>query len=93
MFRWVDGMTLPSWWKSDKPYIIGDCIEGMKEIPDNSVDLILTDPPYGVTQNKKDIIVPLTLWWKEINRVAKQNGAIIMTSQFPFTLDIVQSNI
>lgn len=39
---------LPDWWKSDKPYIIQDCLEGMKSIPDKAVDLVLTDPPYGV---------------------------------------------
>ena len=39
---------LPEWWPSDKPYIIGDCLEGMKAIPDKSVDLVLTDPPYGI---------------------------------------------
>ena len=41
-------MELPSWWPSKKPYQIRDCIEGMSEIPDKSVDLIATDPPYGV---------------------------------------------
>lgn len=37
----------PSWWKSDKPYRFMDCLEGMREIPDKAIDLILTDPPYG----------------------------------------------
>ena len=39
---------LPDWWPYDKPYQIMDCLEGMKGLPDKCVDLILTDPPYGV---------------------------------------------
>ena len=39
---------LPEWWDSDKPWIIDDCLKVMKGIPDNAVDLILTDPPYGI---------------------------------------------
>lgn len=42
-----ESMDLPEWWKSDKPWIIGDCLEGMKDIPGNSVDLIITSPPYN----------------------------------------------
>ena len=41
-------MMLPEWWKSDKPYKIMDCIEGMKQMPEGVVDLIITDPPYGL---------------------------------------------
>jgi len=40
-------MDIPSWWPSKKPYIIGDCLEGMKKIPDNTIDLIITSPPYN----------------------------------------------
>jgi len=39
-------MELPDWWPHDKPYAIMDCLEGMKELPDKCVDLVLTDPPY-----------------------------------------------
>jgi len=47
---------LPDWWNSNKPYRIMDCLEGMREIPDNSVDLILTDPPYGIGEsNEKNL--------------------------------------
>ena len=46
-------MDIPSWWPSKKPYIIGDCLEGMKKIPDKSVDLILTDPPYGIGETNE----------------------------------------
>ena len=42
-----------------------DCIEGMKKIPPNSIDMILCDLPYGVTQNKWDSVIPLDILWKE----------------------------
>ena len=47
----------------------GDCIEGMKILPDNSVDMVLTDPPYGTTQNKWDTIIDMYLFWKELKRI------------------------
>ena len=70
----------------------GDCIERMKILPDNSVDMVLTDPPYGTTQNKWDSIVDMNLFWKEIKRVTKENSAILLFSQMPFTATAVMSN-
>lgn len=70
----------------------GDCIERMKILPDNSVDMVLTDPPYGTTQNKWDFIVDMNLFWKEIKRVTKENSAILLFSQMPFTATAVMSN-
>ena len=43
----------------------GDCLEVMKDIPDGSVDMILCDLPYGITNNKKDIIIPFNLLWEQ----------------------------
>lgn len=70
----------------------GDCLDRMKEIPSGSVDMILTDPPYGTTQNKWDSIIPLDLMWKELKRVIKHNGAIVMTASQPFTTKLISSN-
>ena len=70
----------------------GDCIEGMKNLPDNSVDMVLTDPPYGTTQNKWDSVVDMDLFWKEIKRVTKEHSAILLFSQMPFTATAVMSN-
>lgn len=70
----------------------GDCIEGIKNLPNNSVDMVLTDPPYGTTQNKWDSIVDMNLFWKEIKRVTKENSAILLFSQMPFTAIAVMSN-
>ena len=73
--------------------IQGDCLEKMKEIPDGSVDLILTDPPYGTTQCKWDSIVPLEPMWEQLKRIIKPNGAIVMTASQPFTSVLVSSNL
>lgn len=70
----------------------GNCLELMNNIPDKSVDLILTDPPYGTTACKWDYIIPFTPMWKQINRIIKDNGAIIFTASQPFTSALVMSN-
>lgn len=71
----------------------GDCLERMKEIPDGSVDMVLTDPPYGTTKCKWDSVIPLDLMWKELTRIVKLNGAIVMTASQPFTTALISSNI
>jgi len=71
----------------------GDCLERMKEIPDGSVDMILTDPPYGTTQCKWDSIIPLEPMWEQLKRVIKPNGAIVLTSSQPFASVLITSNI
>jgi len=71
----------------------GDCLEILKNIPDGSVDLILTDPPYGTTACKWDVIIPFDHMWKELNRVIKPNGAIVLYGSEPFSSLLVASNI
>jgi len=71
----------------------GDCLERMKEIPDGSIDMILTDPPYGTTACKWDSIIPLEPMWKQLKRIIKPNGAIVMTASQPFTSILVCSNL
>ena len=70
----------------------GDCLEVMKKIPDQSVDMILCDLPYGTTQNKWDSIIPLDLLWKEYERIIKPKGVIALTSQGIFTAKLILSN-
>jgi len=70
----------------------GDCLERMKEIPDGSVDMVLTDPPYGTTACKWDAVIDLPLMWEQLKRVIKPNGAIVMTASQPFTSALVMSN-
>ena len=71
----------------------GDCLELMKTIPDGSVDMVLTDPPYGTTACKWDTIIPLEPMWEQLKRVTKKNGAIVMTASQPFTSVLVTSNL
>lgn len=71
----------------------GDCLEVMKNIPDNSIDMILCDLPYGTTACKWDIIIPFNLLWKQYNRIIKDNGAIVLFAKQPFTSQLVNSNL
>ncbi len=70
-----------------------DCLEGMKYLPDKSVDLILTDLPYGLTECKWDSVIPLTLLWESYRRIIKPTGAIVLFAQQPFTSILVSSNL
>ena len=69
-----------------------DCLEGMKLLNDRSIDLICTDLPYGVTQNKSDIVIPFEPLWKQYERIIKENGAIVLFGQGVFYIDLVESN-
>ena len=70
----------------------GDCLELMKDIPDGSIDMILCDLPFGTTKNHFDIPLPFKEMWKHYNRIIKDNGAIVLFSQMPFTASLVLSN-
>jgi site-specific DNA-methyltransferase (adenine-specific) len=70
-----------------------DCLVGMSRIPDGSVDLILCDLPYGRTACKWDTIIPFEPLWAQYNRIAKENAAIVLFSDEPFTSNLIQSNI
>ena len=70
-----------------------DCLIGMKEIPDKSVDMILCDLPYGTTSNKWDTIIPFEPLWEQYERVIKDNGAIVLFANQPFTTNLIYSNI
>lgn len=72
--------------------IQGDCLEVMRRFPDDSVDMVLCDLPYGTTQNKWDSVIPLDALWEEYHRVVKPNGAIVLTSQGIFTAKLMLSN-
>ena len=71
----------------------GDCLERMKEIESGSIDMVLTDPPYGTTACKWDSVIPLEPMWDQLKRVIKPNGAIVMTASQPFTSVLVSSNL
>lgn len=71
----------------------GDCLDIMKNIEDNSIDCILCDLPYGTTKCSWDIIIPFESLWKEYNRIIKDNGAILLFGQEPFSSYLRLSNI
>ena len=70
----------------------GDCLELMKEIPSGSVDMVLTDPPYGTTACKWDSVIPFAPMWEQLKRIIKPNGAIVLFSQQSFTSYLICSN-
>ena len=68
-----------------------DCLEGMKNIPDNSIDMILCDLPYGTTACSWDTIIPFEPLWEQYERVIKDNGVIVLTASQPFTSALIMS--
>jgi len=71
----------------------GDCLDKLTEISDASVDMILTDLPYGTTACSWDSIIPLDKLWEQYNRVVKENAAMVFTASQPFTTILASSNI
>jgi site-specific DNA-methyltransferase (adenine-specific) len=71
----------------------GDCLEVMKSISDNSIDAIITDPPYGTTACKWDSVIDFDLMWQQLNRIIKPNGAIVLFGSEPFSSALRVSNI
>jgi site-specific DNA-methyltransferase (adenine-specific) len=70
-----------------------DCLNALKKIKDKSIDLILTDPPYGTTQCKWDNVIPFEPMWNELKRVIKDNGCIALFGSEPFSSALRMSNI
>lgn len=84
-------MTNPIKSFTDK-IITGDCLAIMRTMPPKSVDMILCDLPYGTTQNNWDSVINLKELWEQYERIAKDNAAIVLTSQGPFTARLMLSN-
>lgn len=72
---------------------LGDCLEVMKKIPNESVDLICCDLPYGRTGCKWDVIIPFDKLWKQYKRIIKKKGAIVLNASQPFTSLLIMSNL
>lgn len=71
----------------------GDCLELMKDIPDKSIDCVITDLPYGSTSCFWDIIIPFDNMWKQLKRITKPTSPIILFGQEPFTSELRISNL
>jgi DNA modification methylase len=73
--------------------LLGDCLEILPTLADNSVDMVLVDLPYGTTACKWDSIIPLNKLWEQYHRICKKNGAMVFTAAQPFTTILAASNI
>jgi site-specific DNA-methyltransferase (adenine-specific) len=71
----------------------GDCLEVLKTLPNNSIDMVFCDLPYGTTRNSWDSVIDLEKLWKEYHRVVKDNGAIVLTAANPFDKLLAMSNL
>lgn len=69
-----------------------DCLIGMNNIPDKSIDMILCDLPYGILKCKWDKVIDNNLLFKQYNRIIKNNGAIVLTATQPFATDLINAN-
>ena len=71
----------------------GDCLDIMPLIPDNSIDLILCDIPYGTTACKWDSVIPFDKMWEQLKRIRKDNTAILLFGSEPFSSNLRMSNM
>jgi len=70
----------------------GDCLEVMKDISNNSIDLLFCDLPYGQTSCKWDCLIDLDLFWKQVNRICKDDSAMFFTCSTKFGVSLINSN-
>lgn len=70
-----------------------DCLNAMQKIPNKSIDMILCDLPYGVTENEWDNIIPFDKLWNQYERIIKDNAAIVLFAQGKFYVELVNSNL
>jgi site-specific DNA-methyltransferase (adenine-specific) len=71
---------------------LGDCLEVMPQLPDKSVDAIITDLPYGTTACSWDTVIPFEPLWVQVKRLLKPRGVFVTTASQPFTSALVMSN-
>lgn len=71
----------------------GDCMEELKKIPDGTVDMVLCDPPYGITRNKWDVKLDIESVWTQLRRITKKDSPMIFTTSEPYSSELVCSNL
>jgi len=86
------GMKVSLVGESERKLFLGDCLNILPSLPEKSVDLILTDPPFGLTNNAWDKIIPFGAMWEQLMKVAKPHAAIILFGAEPFTSKLICSN-
>ena len=70
----------------------GDCLDILPTLPAQSIDAVICDPPYGTTACTWDSVIPFEPMWRELKRVIKPRGAIVLFGSQPFTSALVMSN-
>ena len=70
-----------------------DCLQTLSRLEDNSIDCVITDPPYGTTACNWDSVIPFDKMWEQLNRIIKPNGAIVLFGSEPFSSALRMSNI
>ena len=86
-------LVFPTERVGDASLVLGDCLEVMRTMADNSVDLVLCDLPYGTTACKWDTVLPFDALWAHYKRVIKPNGAIVLFGSEPFSSLLRVSNL
>jgi site-specific DNA-methyltransferase (adenine-specific) len=71
----------------------GDCFALLKDIPDASIDMICTDPPYGTVSCKWDVVIPFAPMWEQLKRIRKPNSCVALFGSEPFSSALRISNI
>jgi DNA modification methylase len=71
----------------------GDCLDVMARLPDCSIDMVLSDVPYGQTQNAWDVPIPFAPMWEQLTRITKPTAAIVLMAAQPFASKLVCSNL
>lgn len=69
-----------------------DCVEGMRELPDKSIDCVICDLPYGTTACSWDSVIPFDKLWEQYERICKDTAAIVLFGSEPFSSDLRLSN-
>ena len=79
----------------ERPYTLfkGDCLDVLRNVPDHTVDLVLADPPYGTTRYAWDSVIDVEAMWKEVKRVLKPAGVVVLWAKQPFSSVLVHSNL
>ena len=67
----------------------GDCLDLLPAVPDESIDLVLCDLPYGITRAPWDVVINLKSLWQQYRRIIKPNGCIALFSMLPFAIDLI----
>ena len=70
-----------------------DCLEGMKQIPDGTIDAVICDLPYGTTACAWDSVIPFDKLWEQYRRIVKPTGAIVLFGAEPFSTTLRMSNL